>query len=102
MSQNFIVNSFRLVENTFNLIKILKKSLNEDSTKGFFLEIDPQYPEKVHEPHNDLLFLPERRKLRKSKKFNGTFTIKSNTHTHKKITAISKLRISIEKSEQSH
>ena len=38
------------------------KNYNEESDKGYFLEVDVQYPEKLHELHNDLLFLPERMK----------------------------------------
>ena len=30
--------------------------------KDIFLEVDVQYPEKVYELHNDLSFLPERKK----------------------------------------
>ena len=38
------------------------KNYNEESDKGYFLEVDVQYPEKLHELHNDLLVLPERMK----------------------------------------
>ena len=31
--------------------------------KNIFLEVDIQYIEKLHEPHNDLSFLPERKKI---------------------------------------
>ena len=27
---------------------------NEESDAGYFLEVDVQYPEKLHELHNDL------------------------------------------------
>ena len=30
-----------------------------------FSEVDAQYPEKLHELHNDLVFLPERMKTEK-------------------------------------
>ena len=32
------------------------KSYNEESDKGYFVEDDVQYPEKLHELHNDLSF----------------------------------------------
>ena len=32
---------------------------------GYFIEIDDQYPEKLHELHNNLHFLPERMKIEK-------------------------------------
>ena len=44
------------------------KNYNEESDKGYFLEVDVQYPEKLHELHNGLLFLPERMKKWKSRK----------------------------------
>ena len=30
---------------------------------GYFLEIDIQYPEELHELHNDLTYLPEKMKI---------------------------------------
>ena len=36
------------------------KSYNEESDKGHFLEVDIQYPEKLHELHNHSPFLPEK------------------------------------------
>ena len=37
----------------------------EESDEGYFLEVGLKYPEKLHELHNDLLFLPERMKIEK-------------------------------------
>ena len=42
---------------------------NEKRDEGYFLKVDVQYPEKLHELHNDLLFLPERIKLGKIEMF---------------------------------
>ena len=36
------------------------KYLNEESDEWYSLEVDIQYPEKLHELHSDLPFLPER------------------------------------------
>ena len=44
------------------------KSYKEDSGEGYFLEVDVQYPEKLHGLHNGLLFLPRRIKNAKSDK----------------------------------
>ena len=41
------------------------KIFNEDSDTGYFVEADVQYPENLHNLHNDLLFLPERMKIEK-------------------------------------
>ena len=49
-------------------MKISQKNYNEGSDKGYFAEVKVQYLEKLHELHNDLLFLPERMKIEKVKK----------------------------------
>ena len=40
-----------------------KKNYNEESDEGYFLAVDTKYPKKLYEPHNDLPFLPKRKKL---------------------------------------
>ena len=45
------------------------KNYNEESDERYFLEVDVQYLEKLHEHHNDLPFLPERMKIKKLEKF---------------------------------
>ena len=44
------------------------KNYNEESDEGYFLEVDVQCLEKLHELHNDLSFLPERIKIEKVEK----------------------------------
>ena len=44
------------------------KSYNEINNEGNFLVVDVQYPEKLHEFHDDLQFLPERMKIEKVEK----------------------------------
>ena len=44
------------------------KNLNEENDERHLLEVDLQYPEKLHELHNDLSFLPQRVKTEKFKK----------------------------------
>ena len=40
------------------------KNCNEKSDEAYFLEVNHlQYTAKLHELHNDLLFLPERMKI---------------------------------------
>ena len=36
------------------------KSYNEDGDKGYFLEVDVEYPKDLSNFHKDLPFLPER------------------------------------------
>ena len=35
-------------------------SINEKGPKGYFLEVDLEYPDKLHELHNDSLLAPEK------------------------------------------
>ena len=39
------------------------KNYNEESNKGYFLEVDVQYIEKLHELHDDLPILPVKMKI---------------------------------------
>ena len=41
------------------------KKYNEGSDKGYFAEVKVQYLKKLHEYHNDLVFLPERMQIEK-------------------------------------
>ena len=65
MLQKLPVNNFEWIEDTFQFNSDFIKSCNEKSDEGYFLEVDDQYPEKLHELHNYLLFLPERMKIEK-------------------------------------
>ena len=44
------------------------KNYNGESNEGYFIEVDVQYPQKLHEFHNKLPFLPERTKIEKVEK----------------------------------
>ena len=68
MSQKLPVNNFKWIKDTSQFNEDFIKSYNEENDKGYFLEVDVQYPEKLHRIHNDLPFLPERMKIEKVKK----------------------------------
>ena len=61
MSQKFPVNKFQRIEDTSQFNEDFIKSYNQESDARYFFEVDVQYPKKLHELHNDLPFLPERR-----------------------------------------
>ena len=44
--------------------EVFIKNYNEESDEGYFLEVDVQYKEKLHDLHNELPFLPERKKIK--------------------------------------
>ena len=62
MLQKLPVNKFEWIEEK-NI-----KNYNEEHDERCFLEVDVQYPKKLHELHNNLPFLPEKRKLKKIEK----------------------------------
>ena len=68
MSQKLPVNNFEWIEEASQFNEDFIKNYNEESDEGYFLEVDVQYPEKLHELQNNLPFLPERKKIKKVKK----------------------------------
>ena len=68
MSQKLPVNNFKWVEDTSRINEEFIKNYNENSNKGYILEVDVKYPKKVHDLHIDLPFLPKRMKIDKCKK----------------------------------
>ena len=68
MSQKLSVNGFKWVKNTSKIDEEFMKKYDEDSDKGYILEVDIKYPRKLHDLHSDLPFLPKRMKIDKCKK----------------------------------
>ena len=78
MSQKLPVNCFEWIEDTSQFQEDFKKSYKEKSDRGYFPEIDVQYPEKLYELHNDLPFLPKRKKPKKMESLLPIYMIKMN------------------------
>ena len=72
MSQKLPINGFKWVEKSklsrFNERFI--KNYNENSDIGYFLEVDIEHLETLFRSHQDLLFLPERKKLERVETLN--------------------------------
>ena len=68
MSQKLPVSGFKWKKNMSKFTKELIKNYNEDSDKGYILEVDVKYPKKLHDLHSDLPFLPEGMKINKCTK----------------------------------
>ena len=51
------------MKDTSQLYEDFIKNYNEESDEGYFLEVDVQYLEKLLQLHNDLPFLPEKKKI---------------------------------------
>ena len=65
MSYKLPVENFKWIKNISKFDERFIKSYYEESDKGCFLEIDKQYPEKLHELHNGLPFLSDKMKIEK-------------------------------------
>ena len=67
MSQKLPVNDFKWIKqeefSRFNEEVI--KNYDENSNRGYFLEVDSDYPKEVFDLHKDLPFLPESKKVNK-------------------------------------
>ena len=80
MSQKLPVKSFKQVKrkklSKFNEDFI--KKYDEDCNKGYFLEVDVEYPKTLFNSHKDLPFLPERKKVEKVEKLICSIGEKKN------------------------
>ena len=65
MSQKLPVNNLQWIKDTSHVSEDFIKNYKAENDEGYFLKVDIQYLEKLHEVHNDLLFLPERMKTKK-------------------------------------
>ena len=70
MSQKLPLNGFKWVKqkklSKFN--EDFVKNYDENSNKGYFLEVDIDYAKELFNLHKDLPFLPERKKVEKVEK----------------------------------
>ena len=62
MSQKLPKNNLKWVEDTSIINEEFIKNYNENSYKGYILEVDVKYPKELHDLHSDLPFLPKKMK----------------------------------------
>ena len=93
MSQKLTIDGFKWVENISQLRKDFTENYNEDSDKGYFLEVDVKYPENLHGLYNDLLILPETVNIEKVEKFVANLHDKK-FYAHDKFKTSTKIWIS--------
>ena len=66
MSEKLPINGFKWVNDISGINKTFVKSYDKkNSTKGYILEVDVDYPNKLHKLHSDMPFLPEKMKIGK-------------------------------------
>ena len=68
MFQKLAVAGFKWVEDLSQFKEDFLHNYNENSNKGYFLEVDVEYPKNLFNLHKDLLFSPERKKIEKCNK----------------------------------
>ena len=78
MSKKLPVNGFEWAEDLSRFKEDFIKNYDEDSNKGYFLEVDVQYPKKFHNLYSDLPFLPEKLKIKKYNKLACNVQDKKN------------------------
>ena len=74
MSQKLPINNFEWIKDT--------SQFNEETDKGYLLEVDVKYPKKLHEFHNDLPFSLERMRTEKVEKLVTNLHDKTKYVTH--------------------
>ena len=82
MSQKLPVNGFKFVRKVSKIDEDFIKNYDEDTDKGYILEVDVEYPKNLHDLHSDLPFLPERIKVDKCNKLVCNLYYKKNYVVH--------------------
>ena len=70
MSEKLSVNGFKWIKNIFKFDEDFIQNYDEDSNKGYIIEVDVEYPKDLLNLHSDLPLLSESKKI---KKYNKVF-----------------------------
>ena len=82
MSQKLPVKGLKWVKSVSKIDEDFIKNYDEDSDKGYILEVDVKYPKNLHDLHSDLSFLPKRMKINKCSKLVCNLYHKDNNVVH--------------------
>ena len=75
-SQKLPINGFKWVKRLYQFDERFIKDYDENSNKGYFLEVDVEYRKNLFNLYGDLLFLPERNKVKNAISFSAAYTTK--------------------------
>ena len=81
-AQKLSANCFEWVEKLSQFKEDFIKNYDEDSNKGYFLEVDVEYPKNFSNLHSDLPFLPGRNKIKMCNKLVCNVHDKKNYVVH--------------------
>ena len=87
MSQKLPVDGFKWKKNTSKFNEKFIKKYDEDIDKGYMLEVDVEYPKRLHKLHDNLSFLCEKMKIEKYHKLVCICTLKQLCCAHKNFKA---------------
>ena len=82
MSQKLPVDDFEWKKNMLKFNEDFIKNYDEDSDKGYILEVDVQYPKRLHILHSDLPFLPEGMNINKYNRLVSNLYDKNSLAVH--------------------
>ena len=82
MSKKLPVRDFKWLDNLSMFTEEFIKNYDENGDKGYILDVDVEYPEKLRSMYSDLPFLPETMKINKCEKLVCNIRNKENYIIH--------------------
>ena len=82
MCKKLPIGDFKWVDDFSIFTEDFIKNYDEDSDRGYNLEVGVEYPRNLHKLHSDLLFLPERVKINNCTKLVCNVQNKENYPVH--------------------
>ena len=82
MTEKLPVRGFRWMDDISKMDEDFVKGYNKNDIKGYILEVDVDYPNKLQNLHSDLPFLPERVVINNTKKLVFNLNDKKNYVVH--------------------
>ena len=76
------VRGFKWVNDISKIDEVFVKDYNNNDNKGYILDVDVDYPNKLQNLHSDLPFLPERMIINNTKKLVSNLNDKKNYIVH--------------------
>ena len=102
MSEKLPANGLKWVEDLSQFNEDFIKNYDENSNKGYFVEVDVDYPKNLFNSHKDLPYLAEKKKIGKFEKLICNIQDKKICCSHKNFITSIKSWINTKKGTQSN